>query len=148
MPVIADHRRRLDLAGIVDPVCPIRDIATLTRGQVIETLVANRVTSPAPLVRVAGRTGMHAVEEIGRALDAIAPELDHIIGSVGAQAISMFGLDTSRLHQDMTSISLHEAHDHADADHPAPEFGHSPRPPPGPETDPGRAGGHRRRRSR
>jgi hypothetical protein len=50
----------------------------------------------------------HAVEEffgidpallnddrIGRALDAIAPELDHIVGSVGTQTISVFGLDTS-----------------------------------------------------
>jgi transposase len=86
---------------------------------------------------VTGWAHEHAVEEvfgiapellnddrIGRALDAIAPELDHIVGSVGAQAISVFGLDTSRLHWDMTSISLYGAYDQADADHPAPKFGH------------------------
>jgi transposase len=137
LPVIADYCRRLDLAGIVDRACPIRDLADLTHGQVIETLVANRLTSPAPLVRVTDWAGEHAVEEvfginpallnddrIGRALDAIAPELDHIVGSVGAQAISVFGLDTSRLHWDMTSISLYGAYDQLDEDHPAPKFGH------------------------
>jgi transposase len=137
LPVIADYGRRLDLAGIIDHACPIRDIADLTHGQVIETLVANRLTSPAPLVRVTDWASEHAVEEvfginpallnddrIGRALDAIAPELDRIVGSVGAQAISVFGLDTSRLHWDMTSISLYGAYDQADPDHPAPRFGH------------------------
>ena len=137
LPVIADYCRRLDLAGIVDRACPIRDLADLSHGQVIETLVANRLTSPAPLVRVTDWAGEHAVEEvfgidpallnddrIGRALDAIAPELDHIVGSVGAQAISVFGLDTSRLHWDMTSVSLYGAYDQTDADHPAPKFGH------------------------
>jgi transposase len=104
---------------------------------VTETLVANRLTSPAPLVRVTGWAREQTVEEvfgitpallnddrIGRALDAIAPELDRIVGSVGAQAISVFGLDTSQLHWDMTSISLYGAYDQADADHPAPRFGH------------------------
>lgn len=137
LPVIADYCGRLDLAGIIDRACPIRDLADLSHGQVIETLVANRLTSPAPLVRVTDWAGEHAVEEvfginpallnddrIGRALDAIAPELDHIVGSVGAQAISVFGVDTSRLHWDMTSISLYGAYDQVDADHPAPKFGH------------------------
>ncbi len=137
LPVIADYCRRLDLAGIIDRACPIRDLADLTHGQVIETLLANRLTSPAPLVRVTDWAGEQAVEEvfginpallnddrIGRALDAIAPELDHIIGSVGAQAISVFGLDTSRLHWDMTSISLYGAFDQPDTGHPAPRFGH------------------------
>jgi transposase len=137
LPVLAEYCRRLDLAGIIDRACPVRDLGYLTHGQVIEALVANRLTSPAPLVRVTDWAREHAVEEvfatdpallnddrIGRALDAIAPELDHIVGSVGAQAISMFGLDTSRLHWDMTSISLYGAYNQLDTDHPAPRFGH------------------------
>ncbi|PKW17098.1 IS1634 family transposase [Saccharopolyspora spinosa] len=137
LPVIADYCHRLDLADIIDRACPIRDLAHLTHGQVIEALVANRLTSPAPLVRVTEWAREHAVEEvfgadpellnddrIGRALDAIAPELDRIVGSVGAQAISVFGLDTSQLHWDMTSISLYGAYEQIDADHPAPKFGH------------------------
>lgn len=135
--MVARYCHRLDLAGIIDRACPIRDLADLSHGQVIETLVANRLTSPAPLVRVTDWAATHAVEEvfgidpallnddrIGRALDAIAPELDHIVGSVGAQAISVFGLDTSRLHWDMTSISPHGAYDQVDTGHPTPKFGH------------------------
>ncbi len=137
LPVLADYSRRLDLAGIIDRACPVRDLGYLTHGQVIEALVANRLTSPAPLVRVTDWAREHAVEEvlgidpallnddrIGRALDAIALELDHIVGSVGAQAIAAFGIDVSRLHWDMTSISLYGAYDQADPEFATPKFGH------------------------
>ncbi|MGH8931253.1 MAG: DUF4277 domain-containing protein [Egibacteraceae bacterium] len=93
LPVVADFCRRLDLAGVIDRACPIRDVAVLTHGQVIEALVANRLTSPTPLVHVTDWAQAWAVEEIygidptalnddriGRALDAIAPELDGIVG--------------------------------------------------------------------
>lgn len=63
LPVVADYCRRLDLAGIIDRACPIRDLADLTHGQVIETLIANRLTSPAPLVRVTDWARDWAVEE-------------------------------------------------------------------------------------
>ncbi|MEU1188136.1 IS1634 family transposase [Streptomyces sp. NPDC005859] len=137
LPVVADYCRRLDLAGIIDRACPIRDLADFTHGQVIETLIANRLTSSTPLVRVADQARESAVEEVfgidpallnddrlERARDAIAPELDHIIGTVGAQAITVFGIDTSRLHWDMTSISLYGAYDQTDDEYAAPKFGH------------------------
>lgn len=138
LPVVAEFCRRLDLAGIVDRGCPIRrDVAILTHGQVIEALVANRLTSPSPLYRVQEWARSWAVDEafgieaaalgddrIARALDAIAPELDRIVGSVGAQAIAAFGLDVSRLHWDMTSISLYGAYDEADPYFATPKFGH------------------------
>jgi len=123
LPVVAEFARRLDLAQIVDRACPVRDLALLTHGQVIEALVANRLTSPAPLVHVEDWAREWAVEEIfgidpdalnddriGRALDAIAPQLEGIVGSVGAAAIAAFGLDVARLHWDMTSISLFGAY--------------------------------------
>lgn len=137
LPVVAEFCRRLDLVGIIDRACPIRDLAILSHGQVIEALIANRLTSPTPMWRVADWAREWAVEQalgvdadalnddrIGRALDAIAPELDHIVGSVGARAISMFGVDVARLHWDMTSISLFGAYEQTDPDHPAPRFGH------------------------
>lgn len=138
LPVVADYCRRLDLAGIIDRACPIRrDVAILTHGQVIEALVANRLTSPAPLLRVADWARGWAVAEtfgidpaalnddrIARALDAIAPELDRIVGSVGAQAIAAFGIDVSRLHWDMTSISVYGAYEQTEDEFVAPRFGH------------------------
>src|SRR5215210_9454589 len=86
LPVIAEFCRRLDVRGIVDRLCPARDVAIATHGQVIEALVANRLTSPAPLVHVEDWARAFAVAEVfgidagtlnddrvGRALDAIAP---------------------------------------------------------------------------
>lgn len=137
LPVVAGYCRRLDLAGIVDRACPVRDLAVLTHGQVIEALVANRLTSPRPLWRVADWARAWAVDEvfdivaealnddrIGRALDAVAPHLDRIVGSVGARAIGVFGLDTARLHWDMTSISLYGAYEGPDDEFAQPRFGH------------------------
>jgi transposase len=137
LPVVASFCRRLDLQAIIDRACPIREVATLTHGQVIGVLVANRLTSPTPLWRVEEWARAWAVEEvfgiqpaalnddrIGRALDAIAAKLDQIVGSVGAQAIASFGLEVARLHWDMTSISLYGAYHQPEEGFIAPRFGH------------------------
>ena len=137
LPVVADFCRRLDIAGTVDRACPVRDVAIATHGQVIEALVANRLTSPTPLVHVEDWARTWAVEEVlglapevlnddrvGRALDAVAPELDGIIGSVGLSAIVNFGIDVSRLHWDMTSISLFGAYEGPEEGFVEPRYGH------------------------
>lgn len=137
LPVVARFCERLDIGGIIDRACPIRDVAILTHGRVIETLIANRLTSPSPLVHVEEWAEAWAVEEIfgvepstlnddriGRALDAIAPELDAIVGSIGARAITEFGLDVARVHWDMTSISLFGNYDTADGEFAQPAYGH------------------------
>ncbi len=137
LPVVAGFAQRLDIAGIVDRAAPVRDIAYATHGQVIEALIANRLTSPTPLVHVEDWAADWAVEEIfglapevlnddriGRALDAVAPHLDGIVGSIGARAIASFGVDVARIHWDMTSISLYGAYPSPDPDHIEPRFGH------------------------
>src|SRR6516225_7196908 len=137
LPVVAVFGRRLRIAEIVDELCPVRPLALITHGEVIEALVANRLTAPAPLVRVEEWAAAMAVEEaygiapdllnddrIARALDAVAPRLDAIIGSAGAAAVSEFGVDVARLHWDMTSISLYGAYPEAGEEYPAPRWGH------------------------
>ncbi|MET9887311.1 IS1634 family transposase, partial [Streptomyces sp. NPDC006430] len=137
LPASAEFLRRLDVAGIVDELCPIRDVAHLTHGQVIEVLVANRLSAPAPLVRVGDWAREWAVEEVfgispdllgvdrlARALDAIAPHLDELVGTVGAQAIAEFGIDVSRIHWDMTSMSLFGAYEDQDEQFPQVKYGH------------------------
>lgn len=139
LPVVADFGRRLRLRQIVDAVCPMREVSTsaVTHGQVVEVLVANRLTSPVPLLRVEDWARAWAVPEVfgvaastlgddrvGRALDAIVPHLEQIVGSVGATAIEEFGLDVTRLHWDMTSISLHGAYGRVEEGLPVPKFGH------------------------
>jgi len=136
LPVVAEFCRRLDVAGTIDRLCPVRSVAKLTHGQVIEALVANRLTSPTPLLRVEDWAREWAVEEVfgavpetlnddrvGRALDGIAPQLDAIVGSIGAAAITGFGIDVSRLHWDMTSISLRGAYDDPEAGFVEPGYG-------------------------
>jgi hypothetical protein len=137
LPVIADFSRRLDIAGVVNRACPMRDVGSLSHGQVIEALIANRLTSPKAMVAVADWAHAWAVDEVygiaadtlnddrlGRALDALAGQVDQVVGSIGAKAIDAFGIDVARLHWDMTSISLYGAYHHSDDDHPAPAFGH------------------------
>ncbi|MEV7630752.1 IS1634 family transposase [Actinoplanes sp. NPDC089786] len=137
LPVVAAFAGRLRIRDVIDGLCPVDDRSELTHGQVIESLVANRLTSPEPLVRVQDWAGGYAVEEVfgirpqqlnddrvGRALDAIAPQVDSIAGSVGAAAIEVFGIDVSRMHWDMTSISLHGEYEQTDEDYAAPKFGH------------------------
>lgn len=137
LPVVAGFSSRLRIREIVDGACPVRDVAGLTHGQVIEALVANRLTSPAPLVHVQSWAREWAVGEalgvepgllnddrIGRALDAIAPHLDRIAGSVGVRAIEAFGIDVTRMHWDMTSISMHGDYEQVQEGFAAPRFGH------------------------
>jgi transposase len=137
LPASAGFLRRLDVAGIIDGLCPIRDLADLTHGQVVEVLVANRLSAPAPLVRVGDWARAWAVEEVfgvdpsllnddrlARTLDAIAPELERIVGTVGARAISEFGIDVSRCHGDMTSMSLHGAFEDQDEEFAQVKYGH------------------------
>jgi transposase len=137
LPASAEFLRRLDVAGIIDELCPVRDVAHLTHGQVIEALVANRLSSPTSMVRVADWARKWAVEEvfgvepnllnddrIARALDAIAPRLEEITGSVGAQAIAEFGIDTAQIHWDMTSISMFGAYPDQEESFAQVKYGH------------------------
>jgi Domain of unknown function (DUF4277) len=136
LPVVAEFCRRLDLQGIVDRACPVREVARVTHAQVIEALVANRLSSPRPLLRVQDWAREWAVQEvfgiapdalnddrIGRASDAMAPQLDQIVGSVGERVIAVFGVDVARLHWDMTSISLYGVYDDPEAGFAAPRWG-------------------------
>jgi len=139
LPVVAEFLHRLRVAEIVDDLCPARDLALASHGEVVEALIANRLTAPRPLVRVEDWARTWAVKEVfdleadllnddrlGRALDAIAPRVEQIAGSVGAAAIAEFGIDTARLHWDMTSMSLHGAYDpdDQDPDYPRVAYGH------------------------
>ena len=99
-------------------------------------MTAAAPTPPAPLLRVADWAAAMAVEEaygiapgllnddrIARALDAVAPQLDAITGGVGATAVTEFGVDVSRLHWDLTSISRYGAYPETDEEYPAPRWG-------------------------
>jgi len=137
LPVVAGFCRRLDIAAIIDRAAPVRQVARASHGQIIEALIANRLTSPAPMVHVQGWAQRFAVQavlgvaadvlnddRIARALDALADVLEEVTGSVGAAAIGAFGIDVSQLHWDMTSISLFGQYPVVEEDYATPRFGH------------------------
>jgi hypothetical protein len=64
LPASAEFLRRLDVAGIIDELCPVREVAHLTHGQVVEALIANRLSSPTSMVRVEDWARKWAVEEV------------------------------------------------------------------------------------
>jgi hypothetical protein len=119
LPLVVPIVERLDVAGIVDRACPMRGRAQLTHGEVIAALVANRLTAPTPLYDVAGWANAYGTNEwlgapgallnddrLGRALDALAGQLDEVASAVALAAIGVFGADAARLHWDFTSVAL------------------------------------------
>jgi hypothetical protein len=63
-------------------------------------------------------------DRVGWALDAIASHLDQIVGSVGVAAVEAFGIETSRMHWDMTSIFMHGDYEQVQEGFAAPKYGH------------------------
>jgi len=54
LPLVAPVVERLGLVGIVDRACPMRGRSSLSHGEVIAALVANRLCDPRPLYDVTG----------------------------------------------------------------------------------------------
>ncbi len=96
---------RLGVGEIIDRYVPMERerVDGLSRGQVIEALVANRLSAPRPLYRVEEWAGEYAVGEVygvepgrlnddrvGRALDAIYPHLEELKGELAMRAITEF----------------------------------------------------------
>lgn len=115
--LVGHYLRRLGLIGLVDQVAPMRGRSLLTHGEVIATLVANRLSGPAPLYDVAGWASSAAVAELfgvpagllnddrlGRALDALAPHAENLRGQLLLRTIEHCSVDAGRLHLDLTAV--------------------------------------------
>src|SRR6516165_925142 len=99
LPVVAGFGRRLRIAEIVDELCPVRPVAWITHGEVIEALVANRLTAPAPMLRVQDWAAAMAVEEA-------------------------YGIAPGLLNDDRIARALYGAYPETDGEYPAPRWGH------------------------
>ena len=107
----------MQLKERVDAVAPVREVAHLTNGDVVVALVANRLTAPRPLYDIVEWAEDWAVEEtfgiksaalnddrLGRCLDDIAAVHDRLRGDLTVQAIAAFGLETTTVRWDLTSV--------------------------------------------
>jgi len=117
LPVIRAYLERLQLKERVDTVAPVREVAHLTNGEVVMALVANRLTAPRPLYDIVEWAEDWAVEEtfgidpsalnddrLGRCLDDIAAVHDRLRGDLTVQAVAAFGLETTTVRWDLTSV--------------------------------------------
>jgi transposase len=124
--VVAHYLRRLGLVGLVDQVAPMRGRSLLTHGEVIATLVANRLAGPAPLYDVAGWASQAAVTELfdvpasllnddrlGRALDALAPHAEDLRGRLLLRTLERFKVDAGRLHLDLSAVRFAGSYEHS-----------------------------------
>jgi len=104
LPVIRDYLERLGLRERVDALAPVREVAHLTNGAVVEALVANRLTAPRPLYDIVAWAEEWAVAEtfglppaalnddrLGRCLDDLARVHDALRGELTVQAIRRSG---------------------------------------------------------
>ena len=134
LPVIQEYMERLQLKERVDALAPVREVAHRTNGEVVQALVANRLTAPRPLYDIVQWAQTWAVEEtlgirpadlnddrLGRCLDAIAAVHDALRGDLTVQAITAFGLETRTLRWDLTAVLVSgqspEAEQAADSAH-------------------------------
>src|SRR6266508_3035206 len=117
LPVVVRLCERLGLVEGVDRLCPIRDVAEYTHGQVVLALVCNRLTHPRPLSSFTDWGERFAVQEtlgiapvklnddrLGRTLDVLADHLDEVLNLVGRRAIERFGISLGELHWDLTDL--------------------------------------------
>lgn len=117
---------RLRVREIVDKYVPMERNHEdgLTHGQVIEAMVANRLSSPRPLYMVGDWAGNYAVKElygiepeklnddrVGRALDSIYPCLEELKSELAMQAISEFDLSKDKVLYDLTSLYFEGEHE-------------------------------------
>lgn len=117
LTVIRAYLARLQVKERVEALAPVREVAQLTHGEVVEAMLANRLTAPRPLYDSVAWAEQGAVEEtfgirpaalnddrLGRCLDELAAVHDRLRGELTVQAVAAFGLATTTLCWDLTSV--------------------------------------------
>jgi transposase len=119
MAFIVPVLEKLRIREIIDSLCPVRAIAAYSIGEVVETLIMNRLIDPEPFYEVEGWMKRYAVSEyykkeqksisddkIARSLDKLYDSIQNIESKIAINAIEEFNLDITSFHYDITSISF------------------------------------------
>jgi transposase len=116
----------LDLVGTIDRALTQRGRQQLSVGEAAAALIASRLCSPSPLYDIAGWASGAALQELfgipaallnddrlGRALELLAVYSETLRGTLAARAIERFGVDSGRLHVDLTTLRVAGAYEHS-----------------------------------
>jgi hypothetical protein len=115
---------QLDLIATVDRALPQRGRQQLSVGEAAAALISSRLCSPSPLYDIAGWASTAALQELfgipaallnddrlGRALETLAVYAETLRGTLAARAIERFGVDSGRLHVDLTALRVTGAYE-------------------------------------
>jgi Domain of unknown function (DUF4277)/Transposase DDE domain len=118
--------RELDLIGTIDRALPQHGRSQLSAGEVAAALCCSRLCSPSPLYDIAGWASGAALHELlgipasllnddrlGRGLEMLAVYSETLRGALAARAIERFGIDTGRLHVDLTTLRVAGGYEHS-----------------------------------
>jgi hypothetical protein len=114
----------LDLISTIDRALPQRGRQQLSVGEAAAALICSRLCSPSPLYDIAGWASGAALQELlgipaallnddrlGRALEILAVYAESLRGALAARAIERFGVDSGRLHVDLTTLRVTGAYE-------------------------------------
>src|SRR5438093_4802749 len=114
----------LDLVSTIDRALPARGRSQLSAGEVAAALCCSRLCSPSPLYDIAGWASGAALQELfgippallnddrlGRGLETLAVYAETLRGALAARAIERFGIETGRLHVDLTTLRVAGAYE-------------------------------------
>jgi transposase len=146
LPLVLGGVRKLNIATLIDTVCPPHPAHVLSCGRGVEALLLAILDGHHALYKVGARleergmlpllqpglrrTSLHDYR-LGQILDGLfAGNLNRVFGAIALQALEVYALSTPWLHQDTTTITLYgayeeEPHRGAGPVPPRPAYGHS-----------------------
>jgi transposase len=146
LPLVLGVVRKLNVAALIDTFCPPHPTHLLSCGRGVEALLLAILDGHHALYKVGARLadrGMLPLLQpglqraslhdyrLGQILDALfAVNLNRVFGAIALNALEVYALSTSWLHQDTTTITLYGAYEEAARPvkgpvPPRPAYGHS-----------------------
>src|SRR5262252_6937777 len=125
LPLVLGGVRKLNVAALIDTCCPPHPAHVLSCGRGVEALLLAILDGHHALYKVGARLeerGMLPLLQpglaraslhdyrLGQILDALfAANLNLVFGAIALNALEVYAIPTSWLHQDTTSLSLYGA---------------------------------------
>src|ERR671926_1437362 len=143
LPLVLGVARKLQVAAVIDTVCPPHPANVLSCGRGVEALLLAILDGHHALSKVGARleergmlpllqSGLSSTAlndyRLGQLLDALfAANLHRVFGAVALKALEVYAIPTPWLHQDTTTIMLYGAYEDEpkSPEAPRPAYGHS-----------------------